>query len=218
MARVGPAVAAHAHGAAYAAVEGAPLFRSFLKPSGWSVQYPQREPSVITFTELHRSHVLMLAQWLSCGEALRWYAQGRVPTEEELASKYLNPDRANRTKHFVSSLDGVPVGFLQYYRIAAYPEYADRIQAGPGDYGIDLFIGVPDAIGRGVGTMIVKTALASLVFTNADAARCVLGPSPENLRAIRCFEKCGFRHTRTVEVGGVLEYVMVVERVAALAP
>jgi hypothetical protein len=74
-------------------------------------------------------------------------------------------------------------------------------------------IGNDELLGKGIGTAVVRRALAELVFSQRDAARCVLGPSPDNPRAIRCYEKCGFRHLRTVQPPeGEAEYVMAVAR------
>lgn len=78
---------------------------------------------------------------------------------------------------------------------------------------MDLFIGRDDQIGRGLGTEIVAAALKKLIFAQADAERCLVGPSPENHRAIRCYEKCGFSHVKTVvATDGEPEHVMVVEK------
>ena len=99
-------------------------------------------------------------------------------------------------------------------RAQEFPEPWCSLISGQGDdWGPDLFIGRDDLIGQGIGTYVVRTALADLVLSQGDARRCVVGPSPENSQAIRCYEKCGFKHARTAAAeSGKEEYVMVVGR------
>lgn len=166
---------------------------------------------MITFIPLDASHIALMHRWLSHGEAFRWY--GRQPTtEESVRQKYLVAKPQEGTRCFIVQHDQEPVAFLQYYRISDHPRYASLVGAEPHDYGMDLFIGRDDQIGRGIGTQIVAAALKELIFAQADAKRCLVGPSPENQRAIRCYEKCGFRYVKTVLTNDTEpEYIMVVE-------
>jgi RimJ/RimL family protein N-acetyltransferase len=168
---------------------------------------------MITFSPLRPADLPQLHRWLNQGEALRWYGR-KISSAAEIREKYLQRLPVESTNHaFLIELDREPIGFLQCYRLADYPDYARLISAQPGDHGLDLFIGRDDLIGRGLGTEIVNTALAALIFSQPDARRCVLGPDPANRRAIRCYEKCGFRHERTVATsGGEDEYIMVCPR------
>ncbi len=110
-------------------------------------------------------------------------------------------------------LNDQPIGYLQYYRVMDYPDWCDLISGKTGDYGLDLFIGQPDLFNHGLGTRIVKQSLNELIFSNEDAERCVLAPSPDNKRSIRCYEKCGFQHIKTVtSVNEDQGYIMAVER------
>lgn len=115
------------------------------------------------------------------------------------------------------SRQGESIGFLQTYRLADYPDYARAIAAEPGDWGLDLFIGEDELIGRGISTEIVRAGLRELVFPHPDARRCLVGPDPANRRAIRCYEKCGFHHLRTVRTADGVEYVMAVDASADFA-
>ncbi len=167
----------------------------------------------VAFVLLEESHIPLMERWLNSGEAFRWYG-GRLRTEEELRRKYLVEKPRTGTHCFIIEYGGRPIGYLQYFRIADYPDYYSLLCAEPHDYCLDLFIGRDDCIGRGIGTQVVRAALDRLIFTRPDAGRCLLGPSPENKRAIRCYEKCGFRHMRTVTSdSGEVEYVMAVEKV-----
>lgn len=66
--------------------------------------------------------------------------------------------------------------------------------------GIDLFIGEPDLIGKGLGPAAIRAFLRDVVFARYDVAECVIGPSVRNLSAIRAYEKAGFVFLRDVVV------------------
>jgi aminoglycoside 6'-N-acetyltransferase len=81
--------------------------------------------------------------------------------------------------------DGRGVGEIQYHH--AYPgsDYAWSA-------GIDIFIGDPDARDRGVGTEAIRTMLRFL-FEEKRVHRATIDPEVANARAIRAYEKAGFR-------------------------
>jgi RimJ/RimL family protein N-acetyltransferase len=167
---------------------------------------------MIRFRELRVSDVDLLHQWLNADEVLRWYGHGQPRSRECVRTKYF--DSASPLTHRHIAVDGEEsIGYLHWYRVADYPEYARQIGALPGDYGLDLFIGRDQSVGKGFGRQIVQLALSELIFSNPDAMRCVLGPVPENQRAIRCYEACGFRHLRTVQTEEGTEYIMAIPRI-----
>jgi aminoglycoside 6'-N-acetyltransferase len=64
-------------------------------------------------------------------------------------------------------------------------------------YGIDLFIGEPDWWNKGIGTKAVSLLIKHLCFT-MGARRVVIDPHINNPRAIRCYEKCGFKKIKVL--------------------
>ena len=87
-----------------------------------------------------------------------------------------------------------PVGFTQFYPWSAVPDEAREmgIPDVDGSYGLDIFIGEPDMVGRGVGSRAV--ALLSRHLFDAHGAMSIALLTPVgNLRAHRAYEKAGFR-------------------------
>ena len=78
--------------------------------------------------------------------------------------------------------DGRVVGLIQSYE-EDDPEYRHA--------GIDVALATADH-GRGLGTDAVRT-LARHLFDHDGHHRLVIDPAAENARAIRCYEKVGFR-------------------------
>ena len=66
-----------------------------------------------------------------------------------------------------------------------------------GTRGIDQFIGEPDMIGRGHGSAFIRAFVDRLLA--AGTPRVVTDPDPANTRAIRAYEKAGFRKDRFVD-------------------
>jgi RimJ/RimL family protein N-acetyltransferase len=116
-------------------------------------------------------------------------------------------------------LSGTPVGYLQFYRWSAYPEgaHATSIPIDADAFGLDVFIGDPTCIGRGIGSRAVDLACRYL-FETHGASRVALLTALDNLRAQRAYEKAGFVRVRraldTDTRGGVriASWLMVRER------
>ncbi|MCW2927664.1 MAG: N-acetyltransferase [Thermoleophilia bacterium] len=118
----------------------------------------------------------LLALRASSPDALaRWNSWTR-PDIEDL----LDPEGSDRGWWIV--LDGERVGFIQHYQ-ELEPDYRHA--------GIDIFV-VEAAQGRGVGTDAIRT-LATYLVRELGHHRLIIDPAADNLRAIRCYEKVGFR-------------------------
>jgi aminoglycoside 6'-N-acetyltransferase len=83
---------------------------------------------------------------------------------------------------FAILFDGELAGLVQYYE-ETDPDYRHA--------GIDLFLGVPYQ-GIGLGTDVVRTMARHLV-DDLEHHRLVIDPAADNERAIRTYEKVGFR-------------------------
>jgi RimJ/RimL family protein N-acetyltransferase len=62
-----------------------------------------------------------------------------------------------------------------------------------GGAGVDLFIGEPEHVGRGVGAEALRRFVDEVVFGREGARFCIADPHPENRASVRAFEKAGFR-------------------------
>jgi aminoglycoside 6'-N-acetyltransferase len=108
---------------------------------------------------------------------------------------------APTTPCFITLADR-PIGYVQFYRTDDWPEWRDRIGLRPDPlrWAMDIVIGEPDLWNQGLGTRAVMALLAYL-FVRKTAVEVVLTPLADNARAIRCYEKAGFRKTRFLPRG-----------------
>ncbi|PYE41514.1 aminoglycoside 6'-N-acetyltransferase [Rhizobium sp. PP-F2F-G20b] len=126
-----------------------------------------------------------LAQWLAEPHVMRWWDAAEV----ELAA-IAQAMKTGETQPMIVEWEGRPIAYLQTYdphREADHP-YRDQPV---GTLGLDMVIGLPDDIGRGHGGKIAAS-LADRLFATGTK-RIVIDPHPENSRAIRAYEKAGFR-------------------------
>lgn len=142
------------------------------------------------FRPLEASDLPMLFGWLHRPHLLRWW--GPAPTRDEVREKYLPRIAGEEAAHpFVASLDGVPAGYVQWYAAGADPGWWPD-EPGAGVVGIDQFLADGDRLDRGLGTAMVARFVA-LLFEDPGVTEVRLDPHPDNRRAIRCYEKVGFR-------------------------
>jgi aminoglycoside 6'-N-acetyltransferase len=143
----------------------------------------------------------LVAEWLQHPHVAEWWGEPRDAAG--VAAKYGPRVRGESpTRMFVIELDGEPIGIVQTYRLRDYPDYEEA--TGVADAaGIDLFIGEPAALGRGLGPRIVERFARDVVFaTFADVLRCVASPSVRNLRSQHVFETAGFSRLHTIDSPG----------------
>lgn len=142
----------------------------------------------------------LLLTWLSKEHVKQWWDDGD-DTLEKVALHY--GEQAADVQQFIlveKEEEGEkPIGYFQYYFL---PNRS---------IGIDQFIGEEEYINRGVGERTIKMFVAFINQQHKPTC-IILDPSPDNTRAIRCYEKVGFRHyeTRRTE-DGKLAYMMRLE-------
>jgi RimJ/RimL family protein N-acetyltransferase len=163
------------------------------------------------FRRLATDDLPLMHRWLNTPHVQEWYID--EPTEfDEVAATYA-PNPALPTERYLILLGDRPIGYIQTYFLADYLDYAVQVAAPEeiaGLAGVDIFIGEADCIHRGLGTQALRAFLREVIFGRNGATACQLDPDPANRAAIRCYEKVGFRHIRTVQVpdSPVPSYVM----------
>lgn len=145
---------------------------------------PAREdsPSFRPFTAADLPH---LARWLREPHVAAWWTM--TADEAAFLDRYvarLEPD--SPTRMYVIDQGGRPIGKLQ----ACYDR--DPADLGPGTVGIDLLIGEPALIGRGLGPVVIDRFVNEIVFAEPTARTAFADPDMRNTRSIRAFVKAGF--------------------------
>lgn len=151
-----------------------------------------------TFRDLTPRDLPMVARWLAEPHLKEWWGDPAEAIEEiEAAIDDIS------TEPLIVELDGRPIAYLQNYD--PHLEDGHPYQDQPtGTLGLDMSIGDPALVGMGHGSAIIRQFAAQLF--DEGAPRLIIDPDPANGRAIRAYEKAGFRpfDTRTTQYGPAL--------------
>jgi aminoglycoside 6'-N-acetyltransferase len=145
----------------------------------------------------------LLTKWLSNPEVLAYYEGLNNPFDYEKVIQKFSA-RVKGMENVVPCIlecDKLAIGYLQFYRIVA-DEYNVSEIIDMEDYrlpyGIDIFIGETNYWNMGIGTKLLQAVIQYLFdFEKADAI--FIDPQTWNRRAIRCYEKCGFKPIGMIE-------------------
>jgi aminoglycoside 6'-N-acetyltransferase len=146
-----------------------------------------------------RSDYELMSGWLSDDRVLEFYDGRDNPLSVEGAREKYGP--RSRGEAAVAScileLEGKPIGYLQFYPTDDFDEWRTLIglEPDPARYSLDIFIGEPELWNQGLGTRALRSVLGHL-FAQRHASAVVITPFAWNERAIRCYEKAGFRKVR----------------------
>jgi len=151
----------------------------------------------------------LLDGWCSQEEIYRYFEQ-HILSPEEIRQKYRPRTREDAAVPvYMIENQGRPVGIVQYHRMVD----ADGEWCGireDGAYEIDLFIGEAEARGRGIGRSCVEL-IGRHLFDEKGARMLVMCPVRDNVRAVRCYRRCGFEENRRFSapdtLGKMQEYV-----------
>jgi aminoglycoside 6'-N-acetyltransferase len=182
----------------------------------------------ISFRLLERDDFTIVQEWLSAPHVREWWGE---PRDLAGVEKEFGPcvDGVDPTLVFVvmrhdgpaeqmgaAALVGAatPIGLVQTYLLSDNPEYESAVGLTDAA-GIDLFIGVHELTGIGIGSATISTFVTEVGWkTFPRAKRYMAGPSVKNLRSRRAFERSGFVLDGLAQVPGEPdpEAVMVLER------
>jgi RimJ/RimL family protein N-acetyltransferase len=162
-----------------------------------------------TFRPLDIPDLLILHDWLNRPHIAAWW--GGPVSLERVRDDYTADIRGPSIWPMLACLAGEPVGYVQAY---------DVMQAGPGWWvdetdpgarGIDQFLADPSQLGRGLGSRMIAEVV-SLLFGDPAITKVQADPSPDNGRAIRAYEKAGFRRVGEVTTPDGPALLMIIRR------
>ncbi len=135
----------------------------------------------------------LMRSWLVQPHVAQWW--GDPDTELGYIRDML--EGRDTTRPFIFSVDGEPVGYIQYWFIghhqnatwiADHPWLAEL----PSDaVGVDLSIGEPGRLSRGIGSAVLRAFTERLLAQGYRTV--IIDPDPANGRAVRAYERAGYR-------------------------
>jgi AacA4 family aminoglycoside N(6')-acetyltransferase len=152
---------------------------------------------VVSLRPLAEADLPMLHDWLNRPHIVEWWG-GERPSLDEVFKHYQPGTLALAgVTPYIGLLDGVPFAYAQSYVALGSGDGWWEEETDPGVRGIDQSIALPELLGQGLGTRLVRS-LSDLLLGDAAVTKVQTDPAPENLRAIRCYEKAGFRRVKSI--------------------
>ncbi|MGJ8533182.1 MAG: GNAT family N-acetyltransferase [Alphaproteobacteria bacterium] len=149
------------------------------------------------FEPLGEQHFDILRDWFRTPEVQKWYGgESNLKTIET----HLSDDRISM---MLIRLDGSPLAYLQDYEVSGWKDH--HLDFLPhGSRGMDTFIGRQDMLSKGHGENYLRCQISRLFKAGIPAIG--IDPHPDNRRAVRAYEKLGFKgdQERETEWGRVL--------------
>jgi aminoglycoside 6'-N-acetyltransferase len=143
------------------------------------------------FRPMSAADLPLVRRWLAQPHVVQWW--GDSDEQFELVRGDLDHPAMDQ---FIVATAGRPFAYLQCYDPTAWPDNGFG-SLPPGSRGVDQFIGEADMIGRGHGSALIRMFVDGVL--TAGAPRVITDPDPGNGRAIRAYEKAGFRAERLID-------------------
>jgi aminoglycoside 6'-N-acetyltransferase len=153
----------------------------------------------ISFRPIARRDFPLLQKWLAAPHVAVWWNE-RFDLDSLEAHYGPRIDRSDPVQVYLVQHRGIPIGWIQWYRWADFPEHARELGADAESAGIDLAIGEVGWTGRGLGPAIIREFGENYIFSNGDVRAIVADPSRINSHSVSAFKKAGFSIVRTVQL------------------
>jgi aminoglycoside 6'-N-acetyltransferase len=138
------------------------------------------------FRTVTEADLPLIAGWLAAPHVAEWWTDGVEASLSEIREAMDGID----TEPLIVELAGKPIAYLQSYDPHLEDDHPYQDQPF-GTLGIDVSIGPAELVGVGHGSAIVRQFVEELF--GEGAPRVIIDPHPDNKRAIRAYEKAGFR-------------------------
>ncbi len=166
---------------------------------------------IITFHPLQEAHFPLLLKWLTSPHVKAWWDQDVSWTITLIQEKYgpyvqgykLEQGSKKPLHAYIICANTHPLGYIQFYNAYDFPR-EDKIplEGLPKSLAaLDIFIGEEEYIGKGFGSESLKQFLKEHIDPAFEA--CFVDPDTANGRAIRTYEKAGFKKINTVNEGRI---------------
>lgn len=147
----------------------------------------------VSFVPVEPGHYPLLRKWLHAPHMREWWGD----PETELGYIRDMVEGRDSTRPFLIAVANVPVGYIQYWFVDDYQnelwlkDHPWLREMARGTIGVDLSIGEPDRLSRGIGSAALAAFVAML--REMGHKTIIIDPDPRNARAVRAYAKAGFR-------------------------
>jgi aminoglycoside 2''-phosphotransferase len=151
------------------------------------------EKDNIRIRELTECDFPLMLKWLTNESVLEFYSGRDKKYTIDSIKEHYSKKLKDEIIRVIIEFNNVPIGYGQIFKLYdnlyneyQYPKSLSVV------YAMDQFIGEPEYWNKGIGTEYINLILDFLrKERQSDAV--VLNPHQNNIRAIKCYEKAGFK-------------------------
>jgi aminoglycoside 6'-N-acetyltransferase len=136
-----------------------------------------------------------IVAWRNSPHVREWWDPDDLPLTQAAAAAELGPGNGDdSTMSCIIELAGQPVGFVQFYPWDVEQTYLEGrgLSLPEGSWGLDIFIGERELVGKGVGSRTVRL-LCDHLFAERGAPAVALITETGNARAQAAYARAGMR-------------------------
>lgn len=140
----------------------------------------------------------LMLKWLNNKEVTEYYGSSSGCSYEQILEKF--GPRTLGEDYVVACMieyKDMPIGYIQYYELTESTKNDYEIPNSNDVYGIDIFIGGTQYWNKGLGSIALRL-LMEYLFIEKKAIQIFIDPQTWNERAIRSYEKCGFKKVKVL--------------------
>lgn len=160
---------------------------------------PQFDAERVNFRALAHDDLRLMHRWINHDPEVRqWWSQEAGPFEKIVAKYAPRIGATGPTRSYIIRYNTHPIGYIQEYLIRDYPDWQRLVDVPEVSAGVDLFVGEAAYRGQGRGSAILRKFVREVMFARPEVESCIIGPDQSNARAIRSYEKAGFRSLKAI--------------------
>lgn len=139
----------------------------------------------------------LMAKWLSDGRVLKFIYGRKKPQSLSQVKKKYRPRILGKENVVpcIFSFQDREIGYIQFYSAKA-SEY--ELSDATGVWALDIWIGEPEYWERGFGPEVLML-VSNYLFKEKTAKKLIIDPHVDNPRAIRAYEKAGYKKVKILK-------------------
>lgn len=155
----------------------------------------------------------LLEKWYQQEEIYKYFEQKKLNLEEIKNKYYPRTLEDSSIQVYMIEYKNKEVGIIQYQLVKEENKKIYMINT-DNCYEIDIFIGEKEYQNKGIGYKTINI-ISDYLFTNKKANMIVMSPLKNNINAIRCYLKSGFKIEKNYisrdTIGVLQEYVLMIK-------
>lgn len=162
-----------------------------------------------SFEQMQLDHLELVHRWLQEPHVKEFWDDGHRSLEDVQRHYFYR----STVKSWIAHVDGLPFAYFQMALISDESEMSQWKSAEKSTVGIDMFIGEPQLVGKGLSVPLIQAFIKKCLLSYIPC-RILFDPENTNPRAIAVYKKAGFETAGTFNHEGK-EHTVLLKEISA---